>query len=384
MIKKEHIPYVAGGVAAMVAGGLALSLVNGGTDKVQEADQLPSSDELRSGPKPLRVMVSGAGGQIAYSLLPLIANGYVFGTKQRVFISMLDIPPAMQVLEGVRMELEDGAYPLLAGVSASADPKEALKNADVAVFVGGFPRRQGMLRKDLIEKNCHIFKAQGKALEEVASKSVKVLVVANPANTNCLILKKNAPSIPSENFTCLTRLDSNRAKSQIALKARVNPSDVYNVTIWGNHSATQYPDAMNGYLIRNNVRKTIPEVITDTAWLRGSFISTIQQRGKAIIDARKLSSAMSAANAIGNHLRSWLVTGTKEGETISMGVWSNGNPYGVRDGLIFSFPLEVKTPGRYTIASGFEIDSFANTKIRSSEAELLEELAVAESILRSS
>mmetsp|Transcript_5657 Transcript_5657/g.6668 ORF Transcript_5657/g.6668 Transcript_5657/m.6668 type:complete len:168 (+) Transcript_5657:743-1246(+) len=166
------------------------------------------------------------------------------------------------------------------------------------------------------------------------------------------------------------------------MKAGVNPNDVHNVIIWGNHSATQYPDAMNGYMIRNNVRKNIPEVINDSAWLRGSFVSTIQQRGKAVIDARKLSSAMSAANAIGNHLRSWLVTGTKGDKTISMGVWSNGNPYGVRDGLIFSFPLHVKRPGEYCIAPGFEIDEIANAKIRATEAELLEELAVAESILR--
>mmetsp|Transcript_1457 Transcript_1457/g.2424 ORF Transcript_1457/g.2424 Transcript_1457/m.2424 type:complete len:287 (-) Transcript_1457:69-929(-) len=279
----------------------------------------------------------------------------------------------MTALRGVKMELEDGAYPLLENVLTTSDPEIALKGVDVAVFVGGFPRKQGMLRKDLISRNCGIFSAQGKALEKVASRDVKIVVVANPANTNCLILKKNAPSIPDENFTCLTRLDLNRALYQIATRANTNVRDIHNVAIWGNHSATQYPDAMNATCVRNHVKMSVQEAVRDDKWLRGTFVQTVQQRGKAVIDARKLSSAMSAANAIGDHLRVWLVTGTKHNETVSMGVWSNGNPYGIRSGLIFSFPVHIEN-GTVSIASDFHLDTYAMEKIRESEAELVSEL----------
>ena len=263
-------------VAAATVGAIGgVLFYNGlaGKKPAQGEERFVSSADIDEMKKPLRVMVSGAAGQIAYSLLPLLANGKVFGADQRIILHLLDIPPAMTALNGVRMELEDGAYPLLSGIMCTSDAAEALKGVDVAVFVGGFPRRPGMLRKDLISKNVGIFSAQGKALEKHASKKVKVLVVANPANTNCLILKKNAPSIPAENFTCLTYLDFNRATSQIALKAGVNVSDVHNVAIWGNHSATQYPDAMNATVVQSFVRRPVDKVIKDKTWLRGeSFI----------------------------------------------------------------------------------------------------------------
>jgi len=332
---------------------------------------------LSIGQRPIRITVSGAAGQIGYALLPLIASGKVFGPNQRIILQLLDIKPAMTALNGVRMELEDGAYPLLKNVICTSAPEEALKDADVAVFVGGFPRKEGMLRKDLISKNCGIFSEQGKALEKVASRDVKCVVVANPANTNCLILKKNAPSIPAENFSCLTRLDLNRAIYQVAEKAHTNVALVQNVAIWGNHSATQYPDAMNATVVRAHTRMSAREAINDDKWIREEFVSTIQQRGKAIIEARKLSSAMSAANAISDHLRTWLVTGTKPGETVSMGIWSNGNPYGIRDGLIFSFPVHIEH-GEVKISKTYHLDSFAMEKVRTSEAELIEELRDAE------
>ena len=252
-----------------IGGVLFYQRMTGGKKPLQGEDRFVSSADIDEMKKPLRVMVSGAAGQIAYSLLPLLCNGKVFGADQRIVLHLLDIPPAMTALNGVRMELEDGAYPLLRSVLCTSDAAEALKGVDVAVFVGGFPRRPGMLRKDLISKNVGIFSAQGKALEKHASRKVKVLVVANPANTNCLILKKNAPSIPAENFTCLTYLDFNRAKSQIALKAGVNVSDVHNVAIWGNHSATQYPDAMNATVVQSFVKRPVTKVIKDKTWLRG-------------------------------------------------------------------------------------------------------------------
>ena len=246
------------------------------------------------------------------------------------------------------------------------DPAEGLRGVDVAVFVGGFPRRKGMLRKDLIAKNSSIFAAQGKVLNEVAKTTTKVVVVANPANTNCLILKTNAPNIPAKNFTCLTMLDQNRAKSQIARKLDVGVATIKRVAIWGNHSATQYPDAFNGTVGGKAISS-----VADEAWLKGEFISNTQQRGKAIIEARKLSSAMSAANAVADHLRLWLADGTPEGDTMSMGVVSDGS-YGVAKGIIYSFPLTARN-GEYTICNDFRVSEFAAAKIKASEKELLEE-----------
>ena len=260
--------------------------------------------------------------------------------------------------------------------------EEALKGADVAVFVGGFPRKQGMERKDLIGLNTKIFSEQGRALEKVASKKVKVLVVANPANTNCLILRQNAPSVPLENFTCLTRLDFNRAVFQVAKKTASPVEAVRNATIWGNHSATQVPDVTSASVLVNGVYLPARQAINDEAWVKGAFLTTVQQRGKAVIDARKLSSAMSAANAIGDHLRSWLVTGTAPGCTVPMGVVSQGW-YGVQKGLVFSFPCVVDKPGTFRVAEGFTIDEFIAGKIKLTEKELLEERAEAEAALAS-
>jgi len=365
-------------VAAAAAGGAAASVIY---SKLSERSSV-SGEASSNGKAPLRVMVSGAAGQIGYSLLPLIASGQALGEQQEIILHLLDIAPALGALGGVKMELEDGAYPLLKGVVVTAEAAEALADVDVAVFVGGFPRGPGMLRKDLIAKNCGIFSAQGKALEQVAKKSCKILVVANPANTNCLILKENAPSIPSENFTCLTRLDLNRAKFQIAQRALCKVQDVSNVAIWGNHSDTQFPDAFNAHVVRNSVKLSVSDAVDDNDWLENDFIKTVQQRGKAVIDARKLSSAMSAANAIKDHLRTWLVTGTKPGETTSMGVWSNGNPYGVQGGLIFSFPVHIEN-GAVSISNDYKVNSFAQNKIQITEKELLEEWTDAKAALAS-
>jgi malate dehydrogenase len=326
-------------------------------------------------------MVSGAAGQIGYALLPLLASGCVFGPKRRIILHLLDIERAMKTLGGVKMELEDCAYPLLAGVVATSDPKIALKDCDVAIFVGGFPRGPGMERKDLISKNAAIFKAQGQALEEVASKNVRILVVANPCSTNCWILRRNAPSIPAENFTAMTRLDLNRAKSQIALKAGCRVDEIKRVAIWGNHSATQVPDADNAWLVRDYKKMSARQAVNDDAWLRGEYIETVQQRGKAVIDARGMSSALSAANAIGDHLRTWLVTGTGSQDTTSMGIITpKDNIYGIREGLVFSFPVHVEN-GVVSIANDYHLDTFMMEKIRESEAELFWEMRDAEEVL---
>ena len=321
----------------------------------------------------ITVCVTGAAGQIAYSLLPLLSSGRVFGERVGVDLRLLDIPPAAEAMRGVMMELDDGAYPNLVSVSAHVVPSDALRDVDVAVFVGGFPRRKGMLRKDLIAKNSSIFSEQGKVLNEVAKVTTKVVVVANPANTNCLILKTHAPKIPASNFTCLTMLDLNRSKSQIARRLDVPVNSIKRVAIWGNHSATQFPDAWNATIDGKAVESLGGSDHKD--WLKGEFISSVQQRGKAIIEARKLSSAMSAANAVGDHLRIWLSQGTKEGDTMSMGVVSDGS-YGIEKGLVFSFPVTAKN-GEYTISKDYTHSDFAKSKIKASEKELIEERAAA-------
>jgi len=330
----------------------------------------------------LRVFVSGAAGQIAYSFLPLVCSGAVFGPSTEISLQLLDITPAMQNLGGVVMELEDGAYPLLKSAMITDKPEDALKDVDVAVFLGGFPRKPGMERKDLISVNCKIFSEQGKALEKVASSACKILVVANPANTNCLILRANAPKIPAANFTCLTRLDYNRALYQVSKKAGVKLGDVQNVTIWGNHSATQFPDIGSATIRgQGGMLQEASKVINDNAWTQGEFITTVQQRGKAVMDARKLSSAMSAANAIADHLRTWLVTGTEPGTTVPMGVVSDGS-YNIQKDLIFSYPLHIDVPGEYKIAQSFKIDEFARSKLHITEEELKGEKADAEEALK--
>jgi len=321
----------------------------------------------------VNVFVSGAAGQIGYALLPLLANGRVFGPNEKVHLRLLDIEQALDALRGVAMELEDGGYTTLGSVIYTVDPEVALKGADVAIFVGGFPRKAGMERKDLIAVNSKIMAAQGKALEKVASKTCKVLVVANPANTNCLLLKMAAPSIPAENFTCLTFLDHNRARAQLAMKAKVPIETLSRVAIFGNHSATQVPDAFNAKVKRAKGEEFVAKIINDDAYLKAAFIKTVQQRGKAIIDARKQSSAMSAANAIGDHIRTWLVTGTAAGDTVSMGVFTSQSWYGVKKGLIYSFPIRVEKKGQWVVDESFKLDADMKKLLELTQKELEEE-----------
>lgn len=322
---------------------------------------------------PIRVCVTGAAGQIAYSLLFSIAKGDVFGHDQTVALQLLDIAPAMGVLGGVKMELEDCALPLLSEVICTSDPKVSFKDADVAILVGAMPRKQGMERKDLLRANAAIFKEQGLAMNEVAKPTLKVLVVGNPANTNAMIAMHYAKKIPRENFTALTRLDHNRALSQIAIRTGVNISRVKNVTIWGNHSSTQYPDVSHGYIadfpqVGHNT--PISQAVSDDAWIQGEFIKTVQQRGAAVIDARKLSSAMSAAKAIVDHVHDWW-NQTPKGEWVSMGVPSDGS-YGIKEGVIFSYPVTCNQ-GKYEIVKDLAISEFSQKLLDKTAAELFEE-----------
>ncbi|XP_078173431.1 malate dehydrogenase [Carex rostrata] len=324
--------------------------------------------------EPVRVLVTGAAGQIGYALVPMVARGIMLGADQPVILHMLDIPPAAEALNGVKMELVDAAFPLLKGVVATTDVVEACTGVSVAVMVGGFPRKEGMERKDVMSKNVSIYKAQASALEKYAAPNCKVLVVANPANTNALILKEFAPSIPEKNITCLTRLDHNRALGQISERLNVQVSDVKNVIIWGNHSSTQYPDVTHATV----GDKPVPELVKDDAWLKGEFITTVQQRGAAIIKARKLSSALSAASSACDHIRDW-VLGTPEGAWVSMGVYSDGS-YNVPAGLIYSFPVTC-SGGEWKIVQGLSIDEFSRAKLDATAAELTEEKALAYSCL---
>ncbi|XP_057957545.1 malate dehydrogenase [Malania oleifera] len=328
--------------------------------------------------EPVRVLVTGAAGQIGYALVPMIARGVMLGSDQPVILHMLDIPPAAESLNGVKMELVDAAFPLLKGVVATTDAVEACTGVNIAVMVGGFPRKEGMERKDVMSKNVSIYKAQASALEKHAAANCKVLVVANPANTNALILKEFAPSIPEKNITCLTRLDHNRALGQISEKLNVQVCDVKNVIIWGNHSSTQYPDVNHASVKTPAGEKAVRELVGDDAWLNGDFIKTVQQRGAAIIKARKLSSALSAASAACDHIRDW-VLGTPEGTWVSMGVYSDGS-YNVPAGLIYSFPVTCHN-GEWTVVQGLKIDEFSRKKLDLTAEELTEEKALAYSCL---
>lgn len=314
---------------------------------------------------PVRVTVTGAAGQISYSLLFRIASGEMLGPNQPVILQMLEITPALEALKGVAMELEDCAFPLLAGMVCTDDAAVAFKDSDYALLVGARPRGPGMERKDLLEANAAIFSAQGKALNDNASKDIKVLVVGNPANTNSLIAQRNAPDINPRQFTAMTRLDHNRAMSQIANKTGTTINDVTHMTIWGNHSATQYPDLHEAKI---NGQPAIDMV--DQAWYEADFIPTVQQRGAAIIAARGASSAASAANAAIAHMRSWAL-GTAEGDWVSMGVYSDGS-YGIAEGLIYSFPCVCKD-GDWEIVQGLEINDFSRAKMLATEQELTEE-----------
>ena len=314
---------------------------------------------------PVRVTVTGAAGQISYSLLFRIASGEMLGPNQPVILQMLEITPALEALKGVAMELEDCAFPLLAGMVCTDDAAVAFKDSDYALLVGARPRGPGMERKDLLEANAAIFSAQGKALNDNASKDIKVLVVGNPANTNALIAQRNAPAINPRQFTAMTRLDHNRAMSQIANKTGTTINDVTHMTIWGNHSATQYPDLHEAKI---NGQPAIDMI--DQAWYEADFIPTVQQRGAAIIAARGASSAASAANAAIAHMRSWAM-GTAAGDWVSMGVYSDGS-YGIAAGLIYSFPC-VCRDGDWEIVQGLEINNFSLAKMTATEQELTEE-----------
>jgi malate dehydrogenase len=315
---------------------------------------------------PVRVAVTGAAGQIGYSLLFRIASGAMLGPDQPVILQLLEIEPALGALQGVVMELEDCAFPLLAGTVTTADAEEAFGDAEVAMLVGAMPRKEGMERSDLLSANGGIFGPQGRALSAAARRDVKVIVVGNPANTNALIAMSNAEDLDPARFTAMTRLDHNRAVAQVAAKTGAAVSDIRRMTIWGNHSSTQYPD-ISHTLVGG---RPAAEVIDDRDWVESTFIPTVAQRGAAIIKARGLSSAASAANAAIDHIRSWHL-GTPEGDWVSMAVPSDGS-YGVPEGIISSFPC-VCRDGNYEIVQGLEIDDFSRARIDASVAELLEE-----------
>lgn len=315
--------------------------------------------------QPVRVTITGAAGQISYALLFRIASGTMLGQDQPVILQLLEISPAMGALQGVVMELNDCAFPLLHGIVTSDDPEVAFKDADYALLVGARPRGPGMERKDLLEANAQIFSVQGAAINKVASRNIKVLVVGNPANTNALITASNAPDIDTAQITAMTRLDHNRALSQLADKTGKHTTDVKRMTIWGNHSATQYPDIFHAEIDGEAVSKLV-----DEAWLTDDFIPTVQQRGAAIIEARGASSAASAASAAVNHMRTWAL-GTDEGDWVSMGIPSDGS-YGIEPGIIYSYPVTCKD-GKYEIVQGLEINTFSQQRMDATEKELREE-----------
>lgn len=314
---------------------------------------------------PVRVTVTGAAGQIGYALLFRIASGSMLGDDQPVILQLLDITPAMDALGGVKMELDDCAFPLLTDVTCTDDPEVAFKDCDYALLVGARPRGPGMERKDLLEANAAIFGVQGKAINNVASRDIKVLVVGNPANTNALITQRNAPDINPRQFTAMTRLDHNRAKTQLAQKSGTTVNDIRQMTIWGNHSATQYPDLHHALISDAPATADL-----DMDWYANEFIPTVQQRGAAIIEARGASSAASAANAAIDHMRSWAL-GSPDNDWVSMGVISDGS-YGIEPGLIYSFPCRC-SGGDWEIVEGLDISDFSRDKMDATAQELTEE-----------
>jgi malate dehydrogenase len=330
-----------------------------------------TSDKAR---KPVHVTVTGAAGQICYSLLFRIAAGDLLGPDQPVVLKLLEIEPAMKALEGVVMELDDCAFPLVAGIEPTADLATAFNGTSYALLVGSVPRKAGMERKDLLGINGSIFKPQGRAIAENAASDVRVLVVGNPCNTNCLIARSNAPEVPADRWFAMTRLDENRAKSQLAQRAGVAVADVSNVAIWGNHSSTQFPDFAHALI----GGRPVADVIDDRAWLEGDFITTVQKRGAAIIDARGFSSAASAANAAIDSVRSFAGV-TPEGDWTSLGVCSGGE-YGVPAGLQFSYPVR-SSGSAWEIVEGLEHDEFAQDRLRITTDELLGERADVEELL---
>ncbi len=322
---------------------------------------------------PVRVTITGAAGQIGYQLAFRIASGQLLGPDQPVILQLLEIPPALPALNGVVMELDDCAFGTLAGMVATDDPNVAFKDADYALLVGARPRGPGMERKDLLEANAAIFSVQGKAINDHANRGIKVLVVGNPANTNALIASSNAPDIAPRNFTAMTRLDHNRAIAQLAAKTDSHVSDIRNMTIWGNHSATQYPDISNA-----TVKNTDASGLIDEAWLTDEFIPVVQQRGAAIIKARGASSAASAASAAIDHIHDWAL-GTPDDDWVSMAIPADGS-YGIEPGVIYSFPVRCKD-GDYEIVKGLEISDFSRERMQATEVELREERAAIEELL---
>jgi malate dehydrogenase len=315
---------------------------------------------------PLKVAVTGAAGQIGYSLLFRLASGSLLGPDRPIELRLLEIEPALKALEGVVMELDDCAFPLLSGVQIGADANKIFDGVNLALLVGARPRGPGMERSDLLEANGAIFTAQGKALNSVAASDVRIGVTGNPANTNALIALSNAPDIPKERFSALTRLDHNRAISQLATKTGAKVTDIKKMTIWGNHSATQYPDIFHAEVGGKNAA----EVVNDQNWIENDFIPTVAKRGAAIIDARGASSAASAASATVDAARSWLL-GSPDGDWVSMAVYSDGS-YGVPEGIVSSFPVTTKN-GDWSIVQGLEIDEFSRGRIDKTTAELVEE-----------
>jgi malate dehydrogenase len=315
---------------------------------------------------PVRVAVTGAAGQIGYAILFRIASGQLLGPDTSVHLSLLEIPDALKAVEGTAMELDDCAFPLLAGVDITDDPRKAFDGINVALLIGARPRTKGMERSDLLEANGGIFKPQGKALNDRAASDIKVLVVGNPANTNCLIAQQNAPDIPRERFTSMMRLDHNRAIAQLAAKAGAQVREITRMTVWGNHSPTQYPDVFHARVKGENA----VEAVDDQEWLENDFIPTVQKRGTAVIEARGASSAASAANAAIDHARDW-VRGTSEGDWVSMGVPSDGS-YGIDEGLIAGFPVTCQN-GAYEVVQGLELNDFSRSRLEVTVNELKEE-----------
>ena len=315
---------------------------------------------------PVRVAITGAAGQIGYSLLFRIASGQMLGPDQPVILHLLDITPSLPAAGGVVMELEDCAFPLLAGVVVTDDPKVAFRDVSFALLVGARPRSKGMERKDLLEANGAIFTTQGKALNEVAARDVRILVVGNPANTNAYIAMRNAPDLPAANFTAMMRLDHNRALSQIAARTAKPVDAVRKMTIWGNHSATQYPDLYSAEIDG----KSVSGLIDDQGWIEQTFIPTVQKRGAAIIEARGLSSAASAANAAIDHIRDW-VHGTRDGDWITMGIPADGS-YGIPEGCLYGYPVTCHH-GKYQIVKGIAVSEFSRARMDATHRELLEE-----------
>jgi malate dehydrogenase len=322
---------------------------------------------------PVRVAITGAAGQIGYQLAFRIASGQMLGTDQPVILQLLEITPALDALKGVVMELDDCAFPTLDGIVATDDPNVAFKDADYALLVGARPRGPGMERKDLLEANAAIFSVQGKAMNDHASRDIKVLVVGNPANTNALIAQANAPDLDPRNFTAMTRLDHNRAKAQLAAKTGTHVNDLLCMTIWGNHSATQYPDVNHATVNGKSAMDLV-----DQEWLSGEFIPVVQQRGAAIIQARGASSAASAASAAIDHVRDWAL-GTPDGDWVSMGVPADGS-YGIEPGVIYSYPVRC-SGGKYEVVQGLDINDFSRGRMQETEKELREERAAIEELL---